>query len=345
MVKMRIKYHPKRTSLIMIKKYLLTTLTLIFYNQTNSMALWRQVTKAWAKPAVQAQINANIALRPNGIERILPAGYLKINNLTPTTGFNRNEFEKLKFKTLRSVNEQIADCLDNTQVPNCLDDFKTVAKHINDQGAISRENLIANSSPNYDKQMDPHTSALIGTVLKNCGINLHQIIIRKMLPDNPFFMSVYNSTKTPGKCLLEVHPSTYEQALDNQCYMPFNNGPLLLRQFLELQLNHEACHILHNDGLIRAWLRHKTNLNDNQVFTYQKLCEERADLFGVFNGPNPLASALALKDWASPTDPNDLYRHRTHPNWSTLITGLKKCYTPELLAKQTTDQIIKLEHE
>lgn len=40
----------------MLKKYLLTTLTIIFYSQTNSMASLRQAAKTWAKPAILSAI-------------------------------------------------------------------------------------------------------------------------------------------------------------------------------------------------------------------------------------------------------------------------------------------------
>lgn len=292
---------------------------------SNSMAL--QVAKQMCRPlSSQPQSNFNVFIQNGKLQRVLPEGYAKV---VPgvTAGFDHKRFESLKSKYLSCVNEEVSALVgwDNSYKT----DFGWLSKHVKNSSLVypELERRIVESTIPYDKTMHLYVSALIVDRLKRCGVDLKQVVMRKSLQDNPFLMAVYMSRSFPKKALLELDPEIDEKYLDSNNYFPWADRLLLHRQIIETQAAHESSHIMNLDGLVKLWLYKEANKKIEYVDQVGKVMEKRADLFSVFNSPNPFGSAMILYKH---NNEGDLYEHRSSSQWRELTEDLRSCYSGQL---------------
>lgn len=255
-------------------------------------------------------LNLNAALK-------LPYGYFGIK-LGITPGFNHHKFTNLKTNYLQAVNHEIAIKFANQNID--LRDPLNIEK-------IRLSNLANPANIKYHALRDQSLYKIIAICLQQNKVNLEHVTICKSDINSQYRMQVWLGSD-PQKVYLQINSKIIQdlKSVKNSAQKRAAN------QLFQSAITHEASHIIHQDLAVRLLLK-----TDQQIILFTKLAEKRADLFSVFNSPNPLGVATYLSNQVPRY--NNFYDHRCDQDWSDLIKNLESCYESTQLKKAINNQI------
>lgn len=305
--------------------------------------------------------NQNIVIKDGRLERLLSESYITITKAS--ADFDHNKFEELRSKYLKKVNSEIEEEKSKIAVVA----FEQPEKLCNPLLEIELGNSkISKNAPLWAilpplclYRFSDMEEKLILDRLEKCGVDSAKVKIlygekkdpRKLdihVHNDNVLMSVYNSPFTQ-KSVLTIHNRLLDDLqkgtandrrlpliLNNGAKFIYSEGRILVRQAVEVMVAHEAAHILHADNIMLNAIR-SNGAQEKTVDKIVGLCEKRADLFAVFNSPNPVAAAIMC------------YRTGTHSNTyhyekelKELEAELRGCYS---LPAKKMNPVPKVEHE
>lgn len=289
-------------------------------------------TQAWS------MLRLSGARSLSSISKSFPADSFRI---TPgkTPGFDHQKFLALRNKTITAINQKEIQLLHKIVSSNkaySYQDYdlrnpKVLRKIAENFELPEQKTLFKPNNSNCDVEIDEPTYSFIANCLRQNGVNPANIFVHlnkdKQLDLVMMAMATCCIPSSPQIHHLVIARDLYQSSkhiISNNNVSDFKS--MVQKHFFEFTLVHEASHIRHLDGLMRNLLlinRCPLPLD----FEMAKIQEERADIYSVFDGPNPIFQKLFLKDNVT----GDEYSHRAKPTWDLELKEIASCYSQQLL--------------
>lgn len=266
-------------------------------------------------------------------ERALPAGYVKIV-AGVTRGFDHVKFEQLCSKYLTDVSSEIeaekakinwVEQFDPSNFCNYIEELILGHKQVQDAASAAQVIEAVKRGYSYEQGWQ-NLRPLINDCLLRCGVNPASVTV--VVSQKEYLMSNYISSYDPKKAVLTigngiVEKFDYKLVLNKDAYLGKEGHRFLIRQYFESLVMHEAAHIKYGDCMLRIQCD-ASGVSVEQVARLTALQAKRADLFAVFNSPNPIAFVNFLNGSGASGQ-----LHRNEQIWADLKKDILSCYASE----------------
>lgn len=238
-----------------------------------------------------------------------------------TVGFDHNKFFTLRNRLIADINSQEIKLLHKISSTNKKFSYHDLdPKNPVIRGKLSEFFEYSQEIPHVDSA-DLHylNKDTIVRLCKQNALNPTQISINIQ---TSLGRAALSTTFVPSNPVLHYLNISKTQL---PVLKPANAAQKLKEQLFESGVIHELCHIKHNDALKLVMLQ-INECSPTVVDEMANICEERADIYSVFNCPNPIFTSILLG-----LNSIEGYAHRIAPRWKTQTAEISSCYDKQIL--------------